>query len=179
MKNKILLAGLVALAACTPAHDDLAQWMTKTRKDAKSHVIPFEPPVVTPPKPYIQPPFSGLHAFSSGRLNTIQPGGVNAPDANRPKETLEAFSLDTLKYVGTLRNGNKISGYVEAENHVYTVSPGNYLGQNHGRIQSITPDKIILTELVEDSSGNWTYRQAELPLSSAADKTDAAANQTK
>lgn len=176
MKNKILLAGVVSLAACTPAHDDLAQWMTQTRKDAKTHVIPFEPPVVTPPKLYVQPAFSGLNAFDSRRLNAVQ-NSSNAPNLSRPKETLEAFSLDNLKYVGTLRNGGRVSGFVEAENHVYTVSPGNYLGQNHGRIQSITPDKIILTELVEDSSGNWVYRQAELPLSSASDNN--AANQTK
>lgn len=99
-------------------------------------------------------------------MNAAQQG-ANAPNTNRPKEVLEHFSLETLKYVGTLSKGSRITGYVEADGHVYTVQPGNYIGQNHGRIQSITPDLITITELVEDTYGNWTYRKAELPLSSA------------
>ena len=65
-----------------------------------------------------------------------------------------------------MRSGNRISGFIQAENHVYTVVPGNYIGQNYGKIQKITEDKIIITEMVEDSYGNWIYRTAELPLSS-------------
>ena len=45
------------------------------------------------------------------------------------------------------------------------VFPGNYIGQNYVRIQSITPDKLILTELNGSSYGNWVYRNVELPLS--------------
>jgi type IV pilus assembly protein pilP len=30
---------------------------------------------------------------------------------------------------------------------------------------------IVLTELVEDSSGNWIYRKAELPLSNNAENS--------
>jgi type IV pilus assembly protein pilP len=98
-------------------------------------------------------------------LDTAPKGG-NAPDVNRPKETLEAFSLENMAFVGTLQSGGKVSGFIKVNDHVYTVYPGNYIGQNYGRIQSITEDKIILTEQVEDSYGNWVYRKAELPLSS-------------
>lgn len=166
MKNKILLAGILALSACTPAHEDLNQWMNDTRQQAKSKVIPFEAPSVSQAKTYTPPNHSGLNAFDSKRLNAAQQG-ANAPNTNRPKEVLENFSLETLKYVGTLSKGNRVTGYVEADGHVYTVQPGTYIGQNYGRIQSITPDLITITELVEDTYGNWTYRKAELPLSSA------------
>lgn len=166
MKNKILLAGILALSACTPAHEDLNQWMSDTRRQAQSKVIPFEAPTVSQVKTYTPPNHNGLNAFDSKRLNAAQKG-ANAPNANRPKEVLENFSLEALKYVGTLSRGNRVTGYVEADGHVYTVQPGNYIGQNHGRIQSITPDLITITELVEDTYGNWAYRKAELPLSSA------------
>jgi len=106
-----------------------------------------------------------MNAFDSRRLDTAPKGG-NAPDVNRPKETLEAFSLENMAFVGTLQSGGKVSGFIKVNDHVYTVYPGNYIGQNYGRIQSITEDKIILTEQVEDSYGNWVYRKAELPLSS-------------
>lgn len=89
---------------------------------------------------------------------------------------LESFSLENLKYVGNLTKGKQVSGYVEANGHVYTVLPGNYIGQNHGRIQSITADKISIIELVEDSYGNWSNRKAELLLSSSNNNSDAAQN---
>lgn len=168
MKNTILLLSLLSLAACGQSHEDLEQWITRTQKEAKARAKSFTPPTVTPPKAYIPPPYSGLNAFDARRLN-LSPSGENAPDLNRPKEVLETFSLENISYVGRLINGNKISGYVRAGDHVYTVSIGNYIGQNYGKIQKITEDKIILDELVEDSYGNWVYRTAELALNGTAD----------
>lgn len=170
MKHITLLAGLFVLTACSPAHEDLQSWMKNTQQQAKTRVIPFKEPSITPPQAYIPPIFNGLNAFDSKRLNIGQQG-ANAPNLNRPKDLLEGFSLENLKYVGSLRSGNKIQGYVEADGHTYTVKPGNYMGQNFGRIQSITADKIVLIEVVEDSYGNWIFRNAELPLSSGATDT--------
>lgn len=169
MKKFILLfSALPIISACSPAYEDLSNWMTETKQQAKSKIIPFEEPVVNPPKSYVSPNFSGMDAFNARRLINTQKSG-NAPDTNRPKETLEAFSLENMQFVGLIRNGNKVSGFIRVENHVYTVLPGNYIGQNYGRIQNITEDKIILTEQVEDSLGNWVYRKAELPLSANAE----------
>ncbi|MDO5639282.1 MAG: pilus assembly protein PilP [Neisseria sp.] len=175
MKHISLFAGMLVLTACSPAHEDLRTWMSDTQQEAKTRVIPFEAPTINPPQTYTPPTFTGLNAFDSKRLNVAQQG-ANAPNLNRPKELLEGFSLENLKYVGSLRSGNSISGYVEADGHTYTVRPGNYMGQNFGRIQSITPDKIVLTEVVEDSYGNWIFRNAELPLSSGAADTASAQN---
>ena len=175
MKYTILFASLLALNACSPAHEDLQEWMRNTRQQAKTHVIPFEAPAVNPPQVYIPPTFTGMNAFDSKRLNVGQQG-ANAPNLNRPKELLEGFSLENLKYVGSLRSAGRISGYIEADGHTYTVKPGNYIGQNFGRIQSITPERIVLTEVVEDSYGNWIFRNAELPLSSEAANSAGAQN---
>ena len=76
--------------------------MTQTRQEAKSKIIPFEEPTVTLPKPYSPPNFKGMNAFDSRRLDTAPKGG-NAPDVNRPKETLEA---SVWKY-GLCRNAAK------------------------------------------------------------------------
>ncbi|KPN73897.1 MULTISPECIES: pilus assembly protein PilP [Neisseria] len=175
MKKTLLLAGILAVSACTSSHDDLTKWMRDTRQQAKSKIIPFEAPAAIQAKNYTAPNFSGLHAFDSKRLVAMQQG-ANAPNNNRAKEVLESYSLENLKYVGSLTKGKQTSGYVEANGHVYTVLPGNYIGQNHGRIQSITADKILITELVEDSYGNWAYRKAELPLSGSDNGSDAAQN---
>ena len=47
-----------------------------------------------------------MNAFDSRRLDTAPKGG-NAPDVNRPKETLEAFSLENMAFVGTLQSGGQ------------------------------------------------------------------------
>ena len=57
-----------------------------------------------------------------------------------------------MAFVGTLQSGGKVSGFIKVNDHVYTVYPGNYIGQNYGRIQSITEDKIILTEQIETAT---------------------------
>ncbi len=57
------------------------------------------------------------------------------PDSKRNREFLEAFALDTLKMVGTMRISGQYYGLVRASDGlVHRVLPGNYLGQNEGRI---------------------------------------------
>ena len=52
MKKIILLLSLPPFGpACTQSYEDLTQWMTQTRQEAKSKIIPFEEPTVTLPKP--------------------------------------------------------------------------------------------------------------------------------
>ena len=43
--------------------------------------------------------------------------------------------------------------------------PGNYLGQNHGRIVSIEPGDIQIVEIVRDGQGGWMKRDASLAVS--------------
>ena len=172
MKNtSLLFPTIFLLAACTPDYEDLNAWMAQTRKEAKSNIIPFKPTVLTPAAAYTPSDYHGLNAFDFRRLGNTA-AGSNAPDPNRPKEILEGFGLENMRFVGRLQNGSRVSGFIEANGHVYTVYPGNHIGQNYGRIQKITEDKIILTELVEDGSGNWIYRNAEL---AAAGQQDGAA----
>ena len=175
MKNTILLVGVLSLAACSPTHDDLNMWIKQTQDKAKTKVTPFQAPTITPPVAYTPPAYNGLNAFDYRRLENA-PKGNNAPNLNRQKETLEAFSLENMRYVGILRGNNKTSGFIDVNGHVYTVMPGNYIGQNYGKIQTITEDKITFTELIEDSSGNWIYRKAELPLSTQSDEGSSGAS---
>jgi type IV pilus assembly protein PilP len=38
------------------------------------------------------------------------------------------------------------------------------MGQNHGRIMRISEDKIELNEIIQDSAGGYSERQASLAL---------------
>ena len=87
------------------------------------------------------------------------------PDQRRNREFLEQFSLDTLKMVGTLDLSGHNYGLVQTQDGlVHRVLPGNYVGQNDGRITSITNSKINLVEIVPDGVGGYIERPAALGL---------------
>ena len=76
------------------------------------------------------------------------------PDPNRRKEELEAFSLDTLRMVGTLEQDEQTWGLLKtSDGTIHRVAPGNYIGLNDGRITRISEEKIELIELVPTGSG--------------------------
>ncbi len=67
--------------------------------------------------------------------------------------------------VGTIGSGPGIVGLVLAPDKVtYRVRPGNYVGQNDGRITVVTEDHIEIVELVPDGAGGWLERQAKMAL---------------
>ena len=44
------------------------------------------------------------------------------------------------------------------------MKAGDYLGQNFGRVLSITETEVSLREIVQDAAGEWTERNATLQL---------------
>ena len=105
----------------------------------------------------LRDPFSDAFADS---------GGVGPrPDSDRRKHELEDFPLDSLEMVGTIGRGAGIIGLVMAPDKVtYRVGPGVYMGQNDGRVTSVSEDRIELVELVPDGSGGWLERPASIAL---------------
>ena len=167
------LAMLVALllAACGgEEHTDLKQWMRDASKDLKGRVPPL--PEV---KPFPAVSYSGESLIDPFRISRIEPepkpGGSGArPDPNRRKEPLENYPLESLKFVGLLRNDKSLVGAVLADKSIHNVKVGNFMGQNHGEIIDIQASplvdegKIVLREKVQDSEGDWSERLSTLEL---------------
>lgn len=87
------------------------------------------------------------------------------PDPNRRRELLEGFPLDGLNMVGTLGTGaDMVALVIDPTSVVHRVVPGNYLGQNEGRVVAISEGQIDLQELVSDGAGGWIPRQASVAL---------------
>ncbi len=87
------------------------------------------------------------------------------PDLKRNREYLESFSLDTLRMVGTLQLGDINYGLVQtADGLIHRVLPGNYLGQNDGRISTIKDSEIELVEIIANGIGGYMEREAALSL---------------
>jgi len=91
--------------------------------------------------------------------------GENEPDLNRPKEALEDFPLESLKMVGYVFKGKVGHAVVRApDKKLYQVKVGNYMGMNFGLIQKLTDTEIVIKEVVQDSTGDWSERISSLKL---------------
>jgi type IV pilus assembly protein PilP len=78
---------------------------------------------------------------------------------------LEAYPLESLKYVGVITTQEKESiAIIRVDSALYQVRSGNYLGQNFGKITSVTESEVILKELVQDAMGIWVERVSSLLL---------------
>lgn len=88
------------------------------------------------------------------------------PDIDRVKEPLEDFPLDTLRLKGTIddKDGVKWGLIFAPDNTIHRVIEGNFMGQNHGRIISVSDQTIDLTEIVPDGLGNYIERSSAVAL---------------
>lgn len=87
------------------------------------------------------------------------------PDSNRSREYLESFPLDSFDMVGTLSIRGSTFGLVQAQDGiVHRVLPGNYIGQNDGRITAITESEIQLIEIVSNGIGGYIERDVAIAL---------------
>ena len=87
------------------------------------------------------------------------------PDVKRAREFLEQFPIDSMRMVGTLQLQGRNYGLVQGKDGlVHRVLPGNYMGQNDGRIVGISSTRISIIEIVPDGVGGYIERAAALAL---------------
>jgi type IV pilus assembly protein PilP len=53
---------------------------------------------------------------------------------------------------------------VRVDKMLYQVRGGAYLGQNFGKVLSVSEGELVLREIVQDSSGDWIERKVTLLL---------------
>lgn len=166
------------LAACTSSgKDELQAWMQTERNSIKPSVKPIPEPTKFVPQAYtgerLTPPFSSEKLASVLRGSQTAPvvnSALIEPELNRRKQPLEAYPLDTMSMVGSLNREGQLVALVKVDKLLYQVRPGNYLGQNFGRVTRITETEVVMREIVQDSAGEWTERAAALQLQEDASK---------
>ena len=164
-KTVAALLSLFLLACSGTDHEDLRQWMSDVSKGLKGKV-----PELPQVKPYEAVPYDVgnlLDPFKPGKIGPEQKkgsGGGLQPDLDRPREPLEAYPLESLKYVGVMTRKSTSFAIVLADGALYQVRAGNYMGQNFGVITKISELEVKLKELVQDSAGDWTERESVLML---------------
>ncbi len=175
MKYALMASALAvaALGGCGDSdQDEITRWMQEQRAQTKPRVQPIPEPKTFTPEAYTQQ--SVVEPFSNQKLtvalrNEQQQGTSNsaalvAPELNRRKEPLESFPLDAMTMVGSLLKSGQPVALVRVDNLLYQVRPGNYLGQNYGKITKVGETELVLRELVQDAAGEWIERTATLQL---------------
>jgi len=165
----VLLIPVVAamLGACGGGMDDLDRYVNEVkarpggRIEPLPEIRPYEVFTYTADAEGMRSPFvpdapqaAGGNVFNNTR-----------PDPERSREYLESFPLDSLRMVGTMELEGVNYGLVQtADGLIHRVIPGNYMGQNDGRIVQVTDSEIELVEIISDGIGGYLEREAAVSL---------------
>ena len=174
----ILSVSMLLLSGCfADDQEDLRSWMQQERNSIRPDVKPLPEPTKFVPYSYegerYVEPFSSEKLASilkSGQTLPAEKSALIEPELNRRKQPLEAFPLDTMVMVGSLNREGKLIALLRVGSLLYQVIPGNYLGQNFGKILRIEENQVILREIVQDAAGEWIERPAALQLQEEASK---------
>ena len=158
----------LGLAACSGDMDDLDQYINEVKAKPGGRIEPL--PEITPYEVFtyiadaegVRSPF----VPDTPQASATGVGGGARPDPERSPEFLEGFPLDTLRMVGTLYIGDTMYGLIQtSDGLIHRVVPGNYMGQNYGRITGITESEVGLVEIISDGIGGYIERDAAVSLS--------------
>ncbi|MFZ0106558.1 MAG: pilus assembly protein PilP [Thiobacillus sp.] len=164
MRPLIISMLALGLSACGGGGmDDLRTFVAETGKDMQGKIEPL--PEIKAYDPFAYEAFDLPDPFKPRKLSSSGSGGGIQPDLTRPKEPLEAYSLETLKLVGMLSKQGAMHAVIKTpENAIYHVHKGNYVGQDFGLVTQITESDVTLREIVQDSAGDWSERISTLVL---------------
>lgn len=163
---------VLVLAGCgSSGQEELQAWMNAQRAQTRPNVQPIPEPKKFTPQAYTEEnatdPFSMqklAQALKRESSQSTSNAALVAPELARLKEPLESFPLDSMKMVGSLLKQGRPVALVRVDKLLYQVRPGNYLGQNFGRVTKVAETELVLREIVQDATGEWIERKAALQL---------------
>jgi type IV pilus assembly protein PilP len=162
----VLLASSIALMACSSGeNEDLRQWMDDAARNIKGKIPPL--PQVKPYEPVPYDAGNLMDPFKVSKIGSEQKTGGGSgrqPDLERPREPLEGYPLESLKYVGVMTKKKVSYAIIQVDSALYQVRAGNYMGQNFGVVTRVSESETTLKELVQDSAGDWVERTSTLLL---------------
>ena len=168
IRNGLIVSlAAVGLTACGGDNDDLDQYINEIKAKPGGRIDPL--PEVTPYEifTYVADAENVRSPFTPDLPQAAAGAGIGLrPDEGRSREFLEDFPLDSLRMVGTLDMGQTVYGLVQtSDGLIHRVVPGNYMGQNDGRITDVSESEIEMVEIISDGIGGYIERDAAISLS--------------
>ncbi len=159
----VALLSFVLVACSGGKGDDLDKFMATAANDMGKGVEPL--PEVLPYTP-LQYNADGTLSDPFKARKAANKAGALQPNTNRPKEALEAYPLESLKYVGMMSKSKLTYALIKTpDNTVQQVKVGNYIGPNFGLVTKIDETAIALKEIIQDDlTGDWVERTASINL---------------
>lgn len=162
----LLLIAMLALAlasGCSRGMSDLDAYIAEVKARPGGRIEPL--PEIRTYQTFRYDPGDARSPFVPDVPTAGSVAGGVRPDADRRREYLESFPLDTLSMVGTVSMGGRLYGLVQTSDKlVHRVLAGNYIGQNDGRIVSINSSEIQVLEIIPDGLGGYIERAASISL---------------
>ena len=155
---------MLSLIACSGNEgDDLDKFIREAGNTMRVKIQPL--PEV---KPYIALQYNADGNLSDpfrARKAASKFSGIQ-PNLSRPKEAMEAYPLESIKYVGQLSKSKLTYALLKTpDNNVQQVKIGNFIGQNFGMVTKINDSEVVLKEIIQDDiSGDWIERLSNLTL---------------
>ncbi len=161
----LLIISVIMITACSQnGYSDLEAFVNDSGNGLHGQIDPL--PEVKPYKHFIYQAFDIPNPFMPRKNDQVQTtmSGIQ-PDLNRSKGVLESYPLESLLMVGSLQREKSIFALIKSpDGTLHRVEKGNYLGQNFGRIDSISEMEVKLVEIVQGSVNEWTERASALML---------------
>ncbi|MGI9277525.1 MAG: pilus assembly protein PilP [Endozoicomonas sp.] len=162
-------AVVLILTGCSgqSGFEDLDEYMGDIRSRPKGKIEPL--PRFRPYEAFAYKA-SGLRSpFDPPVKVTADSQKINSnvkPDANRVKQYLEQFDIDTFSLTGSISNDQGLWALVRASDGIHRVKVGDYLGKNHGRVTYIDDAELRIIEIVPAGVKVWVERPRVLRLNS-------------
>ena len=162
----LFIMSILALSGCSgDGLDDLKRFVNESGEGLRGKIEPL--PEIKPYESFAYNAFDLPDPFKPRKLQPGQGGGLQ-PDLKRNKEELEKYPLENLKMVGFLEQNKIKYGLIRtSDGTLHRVKTGDHMGQNFGTITKITDKEILMTEIIQDSTGNWVEQNNSINLASA------------
>lgn len=167
-RNIFLFAALLFLSACSHDMSDLQQFTDSVKQRTTGSIKRLPDFKQYEPYSFVadRNPFVPL-SITDRQVNddSSQIDDSLKPDGDRRKEPLEFFPLDSLNMVGSVEKNRTTWALLrDPESAIHRVKIGNYIGQNYGRIMSVSDTQVLLNEIVQDSDGSWIERVSKIQI---------------
>ncbi len=140
---------------------ELSRYIAEVKARKAAAIVPIPKPLKV--QTFIYPEQESRRSpFKQKKM--LQETDAQAPNTNRPKEALEAFPLDALKFVGVIQEKNQVWALIATpKNSIVRVKVGNYIGQDFGKIIAIDGTSLKIEESVQ-VLGKWQKKITKFTL---------------